>query len=134
MTTEQTVRLNTVGVLAQKLNQPIHRTTHLLRTREHIRTAAIAGRSRLYPELAVAQLRYELNCIDARGPAVQAANTPEHAIEALSELLLDISQHEPCEPGCVRCGNEPSHTADDGQLYCEMCRGCYVDALPQADE
>jgi hypothetical protein len=67
MTTEQTVRLNTVGVLAQKLNQPVHRIVYVLRTRQHIRPAAVAGRSRLYPELAVAQLRYELNCIDARG-------------------------------------------------------------------
>ena len=66
MTTETTVKLNTVGVLARKLNQPVHRIAYLLRTRQHIRPAAVAGRSRLYRELAVAQLRYELNRIDAR--------------------------------------------------------------------
>ena len=70
MTTETTVKLNTVGVLARKLNQPVHRITYLLRTRQHIRPAAVAGRSRLYHELAVAQLRYELNCIDARASHV----------------------------------------------------------------
>jgi hypothetical protein len=65
MTTE-TVKLNTVGVLAQKLNQPVHRIQYLLRTRPHIKPAARAGRSRLYREQAVAQLRHELNSIDAR--------------------------------------------------------------------
>jgi hypothetical protein len=65
MTTE-TVKLNTVGVLAQKLNQPIHRIQYLLRTRPHIKPAAVAGRSRLYQEKTVAQLRHELNAIDAR--------------------------------------------------------------------
>lgn len=66
MTTTQTVKLNTVGVLAQKLDQPVHRIQYLLRTRKHIQPAALAGRSRLYPDKAVAQLRHELNAIDAR--------------------------------------------------------------------
>jgi hypothetical protein len=64
--TKQTVKLNTVGVLAQKLNQPVHRVQYLLRTRKHIAPVAIAGRSRLYTEQTVAQLRHELNAIDAR--------------------------------------------------------------------
>ena len=67
MKKEKCVLLNTVGVLAQKLNEPVHRIEYLLRTREHIQPAAIAGRSRLYHERAVAQLRHELNAIDARG-------------------------------------------------------------------
>ena len=54
-----------------------------------------------------------------------ADDIPDSAIASLAELLLDLSQHEPCEPGCIRCGNEPSHIADDGQYYCELCRGCY---------
>lgn len=66
MTTKQTVTLNTVGVLAAKLGQPIHRIEYLLRTRKHIAPVAIAGRSRLYPEKTIAQLRHELNAIDAR--------------------------------------------------------------------
>lgn len=66
MTTEQAVKLNTVGVLAQKLGQPIHRIQYLLRTRKHIAPVAVAGRSRLYPEKTIAQLRHELNAIDAR--------------------------------------------------------------------
>jgi hypothetical protein len=61
-----TVKLNTVGVMAQKLDEPVHRVTYVLSTRPHIQPVAIAGRSRLYDEIAVAQLRYELNCIDAR--------------------------------------------------------------------
>jgi hypothetical protein len=65
---------------------------------------------------------------------MQAEQIPDSAIAALAEMLLDLTQHEPCEPRCIRCGNEPSHTADDGHLYCELCRACYVDALPQADE
>ena len=70
MTTEQAVKLNTVGVLAEKLGQPIHRIQYLLRTRPHIQPAALAGRSRLYSEKAVAQLRYELNAMDARASHV----------------------------------------------------------------
>lgn len=63
-----------------------------------------------------------------------ADELPQHCIDALAELLLDLTQYDPCGPQCIRCGNEPNHTADDGQLYCELCRGCLVDALPQADE
>jgi hypothetical protein len=63
---------------------------------------------------------------------MQAEHIPDSAIAALAELLLDFAQHEPCGTGCIRCPNEANHTADDGQQYCELCRGCYVDA--QADE
>lgn len=70
MTTTQTVKLNTVGVLADKLGQPIHRIQYLLRTRKHIAPVAIAGRSRLYLDKTIAQLRHELNAIDARASHV----------------------------------------------------------------
>jgi hypothetical protein len=59
-------RLNTVGVLAEKVNAPLHRVLFVLRTRAHIQPAAYAGRARLYDSRAVAMVRHELNAIDAR--------------------------------------------------------------------
>jgi len=61
-----TPRLRTVGVIAAELNVPLHRVLHVLRTREHIRPTARAGTLRLYDLQAVAQVRHELNAIDAR--------------------------------------------------------------------
>ena len=61
-----TPRLRTPGVLAELLGVPLHRIDYLLRTRPHIRPAALAGRLRLYDNDALAMLRHELNTIDAR--------------------------------------------------------------------
>ena len=59
-------QLRTPGVLAADLDEPLHRVLYLLRTRKHIRPSARAGKLRLYDQTAVAQLRHELNAIDAR--------------------------------------------------------------------
>lgn len=66
MATEQIPTLRTVGVLAAALGQPVHRVEYVLRTRPHIRPSARAGRLRLFDREALAQLRYELNRMDAR--------------------------------------------------------------------
>ena len=59
-------RMRTPGVIAAHLGEPLHRVQYVLRTRSHIRPAARAGRLRLYDREAVAQIRHELNSIDAR--------------------------------------------------------------------
>ena len=61
-----TVRLNTVGLLAEKLGQPVHRVEYVIRTRSHINHVAVAGRTRLFDDGAARQLRHEFNAIDAR--------------------------------------------------------------------
>lgn len=63
-TTEPTLR--TLGVLATDLGEPEHRVRYVLATRRHIRPVARAGRLRLFDREAVAQIRHELNAIDAR--------------------------------------------------------------------
>ena len=57
----------TAGVIAKELNVPLHRVQHILRTRPHIQPIGRAGRLRIYTSQTVAQVRYELNAIDARG-------------------------------------------------------------------
>lgn len=59
-------KLITVGVIAERLNVPIHRVHHVLSTRPHIQPAAVAGKTRLYSSVAIAQVRYQLTVIDAR--------------------------------------------------------------------
>lgn len=59
-------RLRTPGVIAADLGEPLHRVLHVLRTRDHIRPAARAGRLRLYDREAMAMVRHELGSIDAR--------------------------------------------------------------------
>ena len=59
-------QLITAGVLASKLRVPLHRVLYVLRTKRHIPPAARAGRLRLYDRAAVAQIRHELNAMDAR--------------------------------------------------------------------
>lgn len=59
-------RFITAGVIAQQLGEPLHRVLNVLRTRPHIRPAARAGTLRLYARDAIAQVRHELNAIDAR--------------------------------------------------------------------
>jgi hypothetical protein len=58
--------LITPGVIAVQLGEPLHRVSHVLRTRRHIKPSARAGTLRLFDQRAVAQVRYELNVIDAR--------------------------------------------------------------------
>lgn len=62
-------KLRTPGVLAADLGEPLHRVQYVLRTRSHIRPTASAGGLRLYDRDAVAQIRHELNAIDARRAA-----------------------------------------------------------------
>ena len=59
-------KLRTPGVLAADLGEPLHRVLYILRSRPHIRPAALAGRLRLYDREALAMIRHELNTIDAR--------------------------------------------------------------------
>jgi hypothetical protein len=59
-------RLRTSGVIAQELGDSLSRVQYVLRTRSHIKPAALAGRLRLYDSAAVAKVRHELNAIDAR--------------------------------------------------------------------
>lgn len=64
-------KLRTPGVIAADLGVPLHRVLHVLRTREHIRPTASAGRLRLYDRAAVEFVRRELEAIDAsRGRGV----------------------------------------------------------------
>lgn len=59
-------QLITSGKIAATLNQPISRVLRVLATRSHIRPAARAGIIRLYRKEALAQVRHELNTMDAR--------------------------------------------------------------------
>jgi hypothetical protein len=59
-------RLTTPGTMADQLDVPLHRVGYILRTRHHIRPSALAGTLRLYDQKAVAQVRHEINAIDAR--------------------------------------------------------------------
>lgn len=59
-------KLLTPGVIAAEVGAALHRVLHVLSTRRHIRPAARAGTLRLYGREAVAQVRHELNAIDAR--------------------------------------------------------------------
>lgn len=62
-----TPKVRTAGSIARELNQPLHRVAYILKTRSHIRPMCRAGRLRVYGSQAVAQVRHELNAIDARG-------------------------------------------------------------------
>jgi hypothetical protein len=65
--------LLTPGRIADEIGVPLGRVSYILATRPHIRPAARAGTLRLYDELAIAQVRHELNAIAARrsGKGVQ---------------------------------------------------------------
>ena len=41
------------------------------------------------------------------------APVPVSAITSNADLRLDLAQHGLCAPGCVCCGDEPSHIADE---------------------
>ena len=59
-------KLITVGVIAEALGTSVERVTRVLRSRQYIRPAAYAGHVRLFTSDAIAQVRHELNAIDAR--------------------------------------------------------------------
>ncbi len=59
-------RLRTPGVISQELGESLARVQYILRTRPHIRPAALAGQLRLYDRDAVAMIRHECRAIDAR--------------------------------------------------------------------
>ena len=59
-------RLITVGVIADILNVTPDRVRRVLQTRKHIQPSAYAGQARLFTSDAIAQVRHELNAIDAR--------------------------------------------------------------------
>jgi hypothetical protein len=65
-------QLLTPGRIAIDLGVPIHRVLNVLRTRKHIRPVARAGTIRLFRQEAVAQVRHELNAIDARRGSARA--------------------------------------------------------------
>jgi len=56
--------LNTVGKIAADLHVPLHRVTHILKSRD-ISPAARAGRFRLYDRAAVQRIAVELRLQDA---------------------------------------------------------------------
>lgn len=66
MASKSLPQLLTAGVIAELLHERLHRVTYVLDTRPHIKPAARAGTLRLYRQQAVAQVRHELNAIDAR--------------------------------------------------------------------
>ena len=59
-------KLVTVGVIAAEVGTTVDRVIRILRSRPHIRPRAYAGHTRLFDNTAVAQVRYEINRIDAR--------------------------------------------------------------------
>jgi len=60
------LKLVTVGVIAAELGVPVDRVCRILRTHSYIRPRAYAGNVRLFDTVAIAQVRYVLNRIDAR--------------------------------------------------------------------
>jgi hypothetical protein len=60
---------------------------------------------------------------------MQADDVPQHAIDALAELLLDMADQELTAECCSLCSNDADHL-HEGQPFCDLCRECY-DSLPQ---
>ncbi len=60
------IPLKTTGRIAAILGVPLHRVHYVLRTRQHIQHSATAGALRLFNNRSVAQIRHELNAIEAR--------------------------------------------------------------------
>ena len=79
MASKQLPRLRTPGVIAQELGESLARVQYVLRTRAHIKPAALAGRLRLYDRQAVAMVRHECNAIDARRQAAENRQGVDHA-------------------------------------------------------
>ena len=59
-------KLVTVGVIAAELGVSVDRVCRILRTRPHIRPRAYAGTFRLFDNATIAQIRHEINAMDAR--------------------------------------------------------------------
>ena len=59
-------RMLTPGIIARELGSPLSRVLYVLNSRQHIRPSARAGTLRLFDRQGVAQVRHELNAIDAR--------------------------------------------------------------------
>lgn len=74
--TKPIVKLLTTGRIAWMLDEPVARVAYVLATRPHIQPAAMAGNARLYNNLALAQVRHELNAIDARRCRTEQEDTP----------------------------------------------------------
>jgi hypothetical protein len=55
----------TVGEIASRLGQPLHRIEYVIRSR-HVRPTGRAGNSRVFTEEDVAQIAAELSAIDRR--------------------------------------------------------------------
>ncbi len=66
MRTQAVPSLLTPGRIADDLGVSLPRVLYILATRRHIQPAARAGTLRLYNRAAVAQIRHELNAMDAR--------------------------------------------------------------------
>ncbi len=64
--TEQTVRLLTTGLIAERLKVRPSRVARILREHPEIRPAAMAGNARLYDREALSELRRIVNVQDAR--------------------------------------------------------------------
>ena len=63
---ESVPQLATIGEVAKLLHVPLHRIEYILRSRPHIRPSATAGGIRCFNDDSVAQIRHELNSMDAR--------------------------------------------------------------------
>lgn len=59
-------KLNTVGQISKLLNVPVARIEYVLASRPHIQPTATAGGARCFADEAIAQIRHELNGMDAR--------------------------------------------------------------------
>lgn len=66
MRTKAVPSLFTSGRIAVELAVPLSRVLYVIATRPHIQPSARAGCLRLFDSHAVAQVRHELNAIDAR--------------------------------------------------------------------
>lgn len=62
-------RLITTGVIAKAVGTTPERVARLLRSRPYIEPAAYAGHVRLFMPEVIAQVRHEVNAIDARRAA-----------------------------------------------------------------
>jgi hypothetical protein len=59
----------TIGEIARRLSEPIHRVEYILRTR-NIRPVGIAGNCRVYAEESIDRIAAELQNIDSRKDGV----------------------------------------------------------------
>ena len=71
-------QLRTSGVIAQELGESLSRVLYVLRTRQHIKPAALAGRLRPYDRRAVAMVRHEFHAIDARRSRQVVEDAPSY--------------------------------------------------------